>query len=102
MEKIKALAREKEHKYLMLKWAREQDVKEYRAGLKKSSGILWPYAMLKANIIVKLKKKRVDRNFKRLVKRRCYKQLVIFVVKSIFFTNIKLHLNPIAFLCLNF
>ena len=27
MDEIKALAREKEHKYLMLKWAGEQDVK---------------------------------------------------------------------------
>ena len=33
MEKIKSLAREKEHKYLRLKWAGEQDVKEYLAGL---------------------------------------------------------------------
>ena len=33
MDKIKALAREKEHKYFMLKWAGEQDVKEYLAGL---------------------------------------------------------------------
>ena len=33
MDKIKALAREKEHKYLMLKWAGEQDLKEYLAGL---------------------------------------------------------------------
>ena len=33
MDEIKALAREKEHKYLMLKWAGEQDVKEYLAGL---------------------------------------------------------------------
>ena len=33
MDEIKALARQKEHKYLMLKWAGEQDVKEYLAGL---------------------------------------------------------------------
>ena len=33
IEEIKSLAREKEHEYLMLKWAREQDVKEYLAGL---------------------------------------------------------------------
>ena len=30
--KIKALAIEKEHKYLMLKWSGEQDVKEYAEG----------------------------------------------------------------------
>ena len=33
MDEIKALAREKEHKYLMLKWDGEQYVKEYLAGL---------------------------------------------------------------------
>ena len=33
MDEIKALVREKEHEYLMLKWAGEQDVKEYLAGL---------------------------------------------------------------------
>ena len=33
MDEIKALAREKEHEYLMLKWAGEQDVKEYLSGL---------------------------------------------------------------------
>ena len=38
MDEINALAREKEHKYLMLKWAREQNVKEYPAGLEQE---LW-------------------------------------------------------------
>ena len=33
MDKIKALARGKEQKNLMLKWSVEQDVKEYLAGL---------------------------------------------------------------------
>ena len=33
MDEIKALAREKEHKYIRLKWDGEQDVKEYLAGL---------------------------------------------------------------------
>ena len=33
MDKIKALAREKEHEYLVLKWDGEQDVKEYLEGL---------------------------------------------------------------------
>ena len=33
MDKIKALSREKEHKYPMLKWAGGKDVKEYLAGL---------------------------------------------------------------------
>ena len=33
MDEIKALAREMEHKYLMLKWAGEKDVKKYLAGI---------------------------------------------------------------------
>ena len=33
MYEIKALTREKEHEYLMLKWASEKYVKEYLAGL---------------------------------------------------------------------
>ena len=33
MDEIKAIAREKENEYLMLKWAGEQDVKEYLSGL---------------------------------------------------------------------
>ena len=61
-----------------------------------------PSAMLRASVTVKLKKKKVDRKFKRLVKRRCYKQLVSFVVNSMFLTNRKLQLNPIAFFFLNF
>ena len=40
----------------------------------------WTKSMLRASVTVKLRKKRVDRNFKRLVKRRCYKQLVSFFV----------------------
>ena len=68
----------------------------------KSAGILWPSPMLRASVNVKLKNKRVNRKFKRLVKRRCYKQLVSFFVKSMFLTNRKLHLNPIEFLFLNF
>ena len=70
--------------------------------LNKSAWILWPSAMLRASVTVKLKKKIVDRKFMRLVKRRFYKQLVSFVVKSMFLTNRKLHLNPIAFFFLNF
>ena len=102
MYEIKELAREKEHEYLMLKWAGEQDVKDILQDLNKSAGILWPSAMLRASVTMKLKKKRVHRKFKRLVKRGCYKQLVSFVVKSMFLTNGKLHLNPIALLFLNF
>ena len=70
--------------------------------MNKSYGILCPSAMQRTSVTVKLKKKRVNRKFKRLVKRRFYKQLVSFVVKSMFLTNRKLHLNPIAFLFLNF
>ena len=70
--------------------------------MNKSAGILWPSAMLRASVTVKLKKKRVDRKFNRLVKSRCCKMLVSFVVKFMFLTNRKLHLNPIAFLFLNF
>ena len=33
MEEIKAFSREKEHEYLMLKWAGEQVVNEYLAGI---------------------------------------------------------------------
>ena len=33
MDEIKALAREKEHEYLVLKWAGKKDVKEYLVGL---------------------------------------------------------------------
>ena len=58
--------------------------------------------MLRASVTVILNKKIVDRKFKRLVKRRFYKHLVSFVVKSMFLTNRKLHLNPIALLFLNF
>ena len=70
--------------------------------MNKSAGILWPFAMLRASVTMKLKKKRVDRKFKRLVNRRCYNQLVSFVVMLMFLTNRKLHLDPIAFLFLKF
>ena len=81
MDEIKALEREKEHEYLMLKWAGEKDLKNILQDLNKSAGIILPSVMLKESVTVKLKKKRVDRKFKRLVKRRCYNQLVSFVVK---------------------
>ena len=90
MEKIKSLAREKEHKYLMLKWAGEQDVKEYLAGRDSLA-----FRNSEGRCCCEMDKKRFNRNFNRLAERGCYKHLVGFVVKSMFLTNRKLHLTPL-------
>ena len=102
MDEIKALAREKEHEYLMLKWAGEQDIKEYLAGLEKQRWDSLAFRNAEGKCYREIEEEESRQKVQEASQEEVIQAALSFVVKLMFLTNRKIHLNPIEFLFLNF